>query len=208
MKVDIYNNKGKKLTKKIELNDKVFSIEPSDHSIYLTVKSELAAKRQGTSSSRTRAEVRGGGAKPWKQKGTGRARVGSTRNPSRVHGGSAFGPKPRDYNLKVNKKVRLLAKRSILSSKIKSNSYKIIDNFKMSSMKTKEFVQILEALNLGNEKLTMIVGDTDNNLLLSSRNLNNINLVIAEHMSAYDISNSNVLLFDQSGVETLNEKLK
>ena len=188
--------------------DKVFSIEPSDHSIYLTVKSELAAKRQGTSSSRTRAEVRGGGAKPWKQKGTGRARVGSTRNPSRVHGGSAFGPKPRDYNLKVNKKVRLLAKRSILSSKIKSNSYKIIDNFKMSSMKTKEFVQILEALNLGNEKLTMIVGDTDNNLLLSSRNLNNINLVVAEHMSAYDISNSNVLLFDQSGVETLNEKLK
>ena len=208
MKVDIYNNKGKKLTKKIELNDKVFSIEPSDHSIYLTVKSELAAKRQGTSSSRTRAEVRGGGAKPWKQKGTGRARVGSTRNPSRVHGGSAFGPKPRDYNLKVNKKVRLLAKRSILSSKIKSNSYKIIDSFKMSSMKAKEFVQILEALNLGNEKLTMIVGDTDNNLLLSSRNLNNINLVIAEHMSAYDISNSNVLLFDQSGVETLNEKLK
>ena len=138
MKADIYNSKGKKLTKKIELNDKVFSIKPIDHSIYLTVKSELAAKRQGTSSSRTRAEVRGGGAKPWKQKGTGRARIGSTRNPSRVHGGSAFGPKPRDYNLKVNKKVRLLAKRSILSSKIKSNSYKIIDDFKMSSLKTKE----------------------------------------------------------------------
>jgi len=208
MKVDIYNNKGKKLTKKIELNDKVFSIKPSNHSIYLTVKSELAAKRQGTSSSRTRAEVRGGGAKPWKQKGTGRARIGSTRNPSRVHGGSAFGPKPRDYNLKVNKKVRLLAKRSILSSKIKSDSYKIIDNFKMSSMKTKEFVHILEALNLRDEKLTVVTGHADDNLLLSSRNLSNIKLVVAEHMSAYDISNSNILLFDQPGVEILNEKLK
>ncbi|MBI45126.1 MAG: 50S ribosomal protein L4 [Candidatus Marinimicrobia bacterium] len=208
MKVDIYNNKGKKLTKKIELDDKVFSIKPSDHSIYLTVKSELAAKRQGTSSSRTRAEVRGGGAKPWKQKGTGRARIGSTRNPSRVHGGSAFGPKPRDYNLKVNKKVRLLAKRSILSSKIKSNSYKIIDDFKMSSLKTKEFIQILESLKLRDEKLTMIIGNPSDSLLLSSRNVNNVNLVVADHMSAYDISNSKILLFDQSGIEILNEKLK
>ena len=107
MKVDIYNQKGKKLTTKIELNDKVFSVKPNDHTVYLAIKSELASKRQGTSSSKTRAEVRGGGAKPWKQKGTGRARVGSSRNPSRVHGGSAFGPKPRDYNLKVNPNLSL-----------------------------------------------------------------------------------------------------
>ena len=132
MKADIYNNKGKKLTTKIELNDKVFSITPNDHSVYLAIKSELASKRQGTSSSKTRSEVRGGGAKPWKQKGTGRSRVGSSRNPSRVHGGSAFGPKPRDYDLKVNKKVKLLAKRSILSSKVKSDLYKIIDDFNLS----------------------------------------------------------------------------
>ena len=105
MKVDIFNQSGKKITQKVELNSKVFSIKPNNHSIYLTVKSELAAKRQGTSSSKTRAEVRGGGVKPWKQKGTGRARVGSTRNPSRVHGGTVFGPKPHSYDLKVNKKA-------------------------------------------------------------------------------------------------------
>ena len=208
MKADIYNKQGKKLTTKIELNDKVFSIKPNDHTVYLTVKSELASKRQGTSSSRTRAEVRGGGAKPWKQKGTGRARVGSSRNPSRVHGGSAFGPKPRDYNLKVNKKVKLLAKRSVLSAKIKSNLYKIIDDFKISSMRTKEFTQVLDALDLNNKKLTMVVGSINENLLLSSRNLSYINLVSANNISAYDISNSNMLLFDQSGIEILNETLK
>ena len=208
MKADIYNKEGKKLTTKIELNDKVFAIKPNDHSIYLAVKSELASKRQGTSSSRTRAEVRGGGAKPWKQKGTGRARIGSSRNPSRVHGGSAFGPKPRDYNLKVNKKVKLLAKRSVLSSKIKSNLYKIIDDFKISSMKTKEFSKILNALDLSGKKITMIVGDVDENLLLSSRNLAYVNMISASNMSTYDISNSSMLLFDQSGVEILNEKLK
>ena len=208
MKADIYNKQGKKLTGKIELNDKVFSIKPNDHSVYLAVKSELASKRQGTSSSRTRAEVRGGGAKPWKQKGTGRARVGSSRNPSRVHGGSAFGPKPREYNLKVNKKVKLLAKRSVLSSKIKSNLYKIIDDFKISAIKTKEFTNILDALDLNHKKITMVVGSLNENLLLSSRNLPYVNLVLANNMSAYDISNSNMLLFDQSGIEILNEKLK
>ena len=208
MKVDIYNNKGKKLTTKIELNDKVFAVIPNDHSIYLSIKSELASKRQGTSSSKTRAEVRGGGAKPWKQKGTGRARIGSSRNPSRVHGGSAFGPEPRNYNLKVNKKVKLLAKRSVLSSKVKSNSYKIVDNFKVSSIKTKEFSKILDALELRDEKITIIAGSPDQNLLLSSRNLSHVNMVSASNMSTYDISNSNILLFDQSGVEILNEKLK
>jgi len=208
MRVDIYNNKGKKLTTKIELNDKVFAVIPNDHSIYLAIKSELASKRQGTSSSKTRAEVRGGGAKPWKQKGTGRARIGSSRNPSRVHGGSAFGPEPRNYNLKVNKKVKLLAKRSVLSSKVKSNSYKIVDNFKVSSIKTKEFSKILDALELRDEKITIIAGSPDQNLLLSSRNLSHVNMVSASNMSTYDISNSNILLFDQSGVEILNEKLK
>ena len=208
MKADIYNKKGKKLTTKIELNDKVFSVKPNEHTIYLTIKSELASKRQGTSSSKTRAEVRGGGAKPWKQKGTGRSRVGSSRNPSRVHGGSAFGPKPRDYNLKVNKKVKLLAKRSALSSKIKSNLYKIVDDLKVSSMKTKDFNQILNALDINKKKLTMVIGSVDENLFLSCRNLSYVNLISANSISTYDISNSNMLLFDQSGIEILNETLK
>ena len=108
MKADMYNKEGKKMKSNVELDKKIFSIKPNEHSIYLVVKSELSAKRQGTSKAKTRSEVRGGGAKPWKQKGTGRARVGSSRNPSRVHGGSAFGPEPRNYKSKINKKVKLL----------------------------------------------------------------------------------------------------
>jgi len=208
MKVDIYNKKGKKLTSKINLDDKVFSINPNKHTIYLAVKSELAAKRQGTSSSKTRSEVRGGGAKPWKQKGTGRARVGSSRNPSRVHGGSAFGPKPRDYNLKVNKKVKVLARKSALSEKIKLNYFKIIDNFKMDTIKTKDFDKVLNNLEVNNISLTLMLGTIDDNLYLSSRNLHNVNLVSASNFSTYDIVNSKMILFDKESIEILNERLK
>ena len=140
MKASLYNINGKKSTKKIELSKKVFEVEPNEHSIYLAVKSELAAKRQGTSSSKTRAEVRGGGSKPWKQKGTGRARVGSSRNPSRVHGGVVFGPKPHAYNLKVNKKEKNLARRSALSIKVSSKAFKVLENIKMDNPKTKMFL--------------------------------------------------------------------
>ena len=206
MKVDLYNKEGKK-TSKIDLNDKVFSIKPNEHTIYLAVKSELAANRQGTSSSKTRGEVRGGGAKPWKQKGTGRARVGSSRNPSRVHGGSAFGPEPRQYNDKVNKKVKILARKSALSQKIKSNLFKVVDDLSMDSFKTKDFNQILNNLEIENSKLTMIVGNHNENLYLSCRNLNVINLVSAKNFSTYDIVNSNMLLLDKAGVEFLNESL-
>ena len=206
MKVDLYNKKGKK-TSKIDLNDKVFSIEPNEHTIYLAVKSELASRRQGTSSSKTRGEVRGGGAKPWKQKGTGRARVGSSRNPSRVHGGSAFGPEPRQYNDKINKKVKNNARKSALSQKIKSKSFKIIDSLSMDAIKTKEFTNVLNSLEVSNTKITMIVGDNDKNLYLSCRNLNDIKLVSAKQVSTYDIVNSNMLLFDKSGIEFLNENL-
>ena len=168
MKVDIYSKAGKKLSGKIELNDKVFSVKPNEHTIYLAVKSELASRRQGTSSSKTRAEVRGGGTKPWKQKGTGRARIGSTRNPSRVHGGSAFGPKPRQYNVKVNKKVKALARKSALSIKISSNLFKVVDDLSMESIKTKDFSKVLNNLDIDNQKVTMIIGESNQNLLLSS----------------------------------------
>ena len=118
MDYKLYNINGSESSKKFKLNKEVYGIKPNEHCIYLAVKSEMASMRQGTSSSKTRAEVSGGGAKPWRQKGTGRARVGSTRNPSRVHGGVAFGPKPRKYNLKVNKKVKKVAKKSVLSQKL------------------------------------------------------------------------------------------
>jgi len=207
MKADIYNKQGKKLTAKVELNTKVFSIKPNQHSIYLAVKSELASKRQGTSSSKTRSEVRGGGAKPWKQKGTGRSRIGSTRNPSRVHGGAAFGPKPHKYNLKINKKEKSLARKSALSLKISSNSFKILDNMDMDNIKTKDLVSLLNNLKIGNEKITIIVGQKKENLYLSSRNIYNINLVYADNFSTYDIVNSNFLLFDKESIETLNNQL-
>ena len=207
MKADIYNKQGKKLTAKVELNTEVFSIKPNQHSIYLAVKSELASNRQGTSSSKTRSEVRGGGAKPWKQKGTGRSRIGSTRNPSRVHGGAAFGPKPHKYNLKINKKEKSLARKSALSLKISSNSFKILDNIDMENIKTKDLVSLLNNLKIGNEKITIIVGQKKENLYLSSRNIYNINLVYADNFSTYDIVNSNFLLFDKESIETLNNQL-
>ena len=206
MKVDLYNKKGKK-TSKIDLNDKVFSIKPNEHTIYLAVKSELSANRQGTSSSKTRAEVRGGGTKPWKQKGTGRARVGSTRNPSRVHGGTAFGPEPREYNDKVNRKVKSIARKSALSQKVKSKLFKVVDDLSSDSFKTKDFNKVLNNLEMNNMKLTMIVSN-NKNLYLSCRNLNYINLVSAKSVSTYDIVNSNMLLFDKASVEFLNESLQ
>ncbi len=205
MKANIYNKSGKKLSKTVELNKKVFSVKPSEHSIYLTVKSELASKRQGTHSSKTRAEVRGGGAKPWKQKGTGRARVGSTRNPARVHGGSAFGPKPRNYDIKVNKKTKKLARISALSLKISSDDYKIVDDLAMPSSKTKDFNDVISKLDLQNKKVTMVVGDYDKNLFLSSRNLFLVNMVSVLDVSTYDIMNSDTVLFDESSINKLNE---
>jgi len=208
MKVDLYSIEGKKTNKKADLSDSVFKVTPNEHCIYLVIKSELAAKRQGTSSSKTRSEVRGGGAKPWRQKGTGRARVGSTRNPSRVHGGSAFGPKPHKYSVKVNKKVKLLAKKSALSLKISSSSFKILKDFNLKSHKTKEFVEILNNLEINNEKITLITGEEKNkNLYLSSKNLEKINLVNVDSFSTYDIMNCNFLLVDKLGVEYLNTNL-
>ena len=207
MKASLYNINGKKSTKKIELSKKVFEVEPNEHSIYLAVKSELAAKRQGTSSSKTRAEVRGGGSKPWKQKGTGRARVGSSRNPSRVHGGVVFGPKPHAYNLKVNKKEKNLARRSALSIKVSSKAFKVLENIKMDNPKTKDLINILNNLEIEGGKTTIMVGKSSENLYLSSRNIHNINLVSTDTFSTYDIMNSDFILFDKESIEVLNNKL-
>ena len=207
MKVELYNKNGKKSTSKVELNNKVFKVEPNEHCIYLAIKSELAAKRQGTSSSKTRSEVSGGGRKPYKQKGTGNARVGSTRNPARVHGGSAFGPKPRSYDLKVNKKVKSLARKSALSIKVSNNSFTVLDDLQMKDNKTKNFIKTLESLKINDKKIVMISNDNCNNLYLSSRNLEKVNLVDAKSFSTYDVMNSNYLLIDKNAVDYLNKNL-
>ena len=207
MKVNIYSKEGKKTSAKVDMDNRVFKIDPNEHCIYLAVKSELAAKRQGTSSSKTRSEVSGGGRKPYKQKGTGNARVGSTRNPGRVHGGSAFGPKPRKYELKLNKKVKTLARKSALSMKVVSDSFKVLNDFSMDSVKTKDLHNILRKLDVNDKKILIITNNIDNNFLLSSRNLKNVNLVNVDSFSTYDIINSSYLLIDKNSVDFLNKNL-
>ena len=207
MKVDVYNKNGKKTSKKVTLSDDVFKIQPNDHCVYLAVQSEMAALRQGTHSSKTRAEVSGGGAKPYKQKGTGRARVGSTRNPARVHGGSAFGPKPRKYVKSVNKKVKQLARKSVLSQKILSNDLIVVEKFDLKTNKTKDFVGLLKNLSLEDKKISIMVGDVTDDIHLSSRNIKGVVVFSALSASTYDLLDCQKLVFDLEGIEKLNNQL-
>ena len=207
MKIDIYNKTGKKTSKKVELNKSVFNVKPSEHSIYLAVKSELAAKRQGNAHSKTRAEVRGGGTKPWKQKGTGRARVGSLRNPSRVHGGTAFGPRKRSYSLKVNKKIRLLARKSVLSMKVNDKKFMVLDDLNIETSKTKDLLKILTTLDINNEKIIILSSEENKSIYFSSRNLINVKSKNVNSFSTCDVADSSFLLMDKVSVEYLNEKL-
>ena len=201
MKVDIYNQKGDKLSSKANLNKEVFGIEPNEHSVYLAVKSELAAKRQGTSKSKSKSEVRGSGSKPYRQKGTGRARVGIIRNPSRVSGGTAFGPEPRNYSLKINKKVKVLAKKSILSDKVLSKSLMIVDKIELDSHKTKNFYSILKNLGLDSSKVTFLISESNENAYRGSRNIHNVKVLNGLNVSSYDLINNDTLVLDK---ETLN----
>jgi large subunit ribosomal protein L4 len=207
MKLDIYQKSGKKSAKKVTLNEEVFGITPNKHCVYLAVSSEMASIRQGTHSSKTRAEVSGGGAKPWRQKGTGRARVGSIRNPSRVHGSKAFGPKPHKYDKKVNKKVRQLARRSVLSQKVSENNFIVIDNILPETPKTSEFSGLLKNFNLTGEKVTVLTDTMEENLYLGSRNIKNICVVPVESASTYDLLDCQMILANEASVEILNKQL-
>ncbi len=207
MKLDIYQKSGKKSAKKVTLNEEVFGITPNKHCVYLAVSSEMASIRQGTHSSKTRAEVSGSGAKPWRQKGTGRARVGSIRNPSRVHGSKAFGPKPHKYDKKVNKKVRQLARRSVLSQKVSENNFIVIDNILPKTPKTSEFSGLLKNFNLTGEKVTVLTDTMEENLYLGSRNIKNICVVPVESASTYDLLDCKMILANEASVEILNKQL-
>ena len=207
MKADIYNKEGKKLTTKVELNSKVFSIKPNQHSIYLAVKSELASNRQGTSSSKTRSEVRGGGRKPYKQKGTGNARVGSIRNPSRVHGGTTFGPNVHGYSKKVNKKVKNLARKSVLSSKLSSGSLFVIEDLQIDTSKTKSFISILNGFDILNQKVTFFADSLEDNLYYSSRNVKNVSVIPISTASTFDLLDNKIVIIDRNSVEFLNKQL-
>jgi len=208
MKIKLHTKDGKELKDTIDLEKDVFEATPNEHCLYLVVKAELAAKRQGTSSSKSKSEVSGTGAKPWKQKGTGRARVGRIRNPSRVHGGTAFGPEPRSYNLKINKKVKRIARISALSTKCISNDIIVLDNFNLKESKTKQVDNIIKSLKLENKKITFITEDVNENFYLSCRNLKNINLYKVQDVTVYQLMNSNVLVFDPQAVNYFNNKYK
>ena len=204
MKIDIYNKKGKKLSRKVDLDKNIFEVKPNEHCLYLTIKSELAAKRQGTSKSKGKSEVSGTGAKPFKQKGTGRARVGRLRNPSRVHGGTAFGPSPRSYDLKINKKVKKIARISALSSKCLSGDILVLDNFNISEIKTKNVESIINSLKLSDKKIAFLCQEKDSNFYLSCRNLKNINLFRAQDVPVHQLMNANMLVLDELSVDYFN----
>ena len=204
MKLDIYNIDGKKTSKKVSLDKKIFGAEKNEHCIYLVVKSELASKRQGTSKSKSKSEVRGTGAKPWKQKGTGRARAGRLRNPSRVHGGTAFGPEPREYNIKVNKKVRKIARIGALSDKCSSGNIIVVDSYKLSDVKTKNIENALKVLKINDQKVSFLSKEKDSNFYLSCRNLKDVNTYKVDDVSVYELINSNMLVLDLDSVEYLN----
>jgi len=207
MKLDIYQKSGKKSAKKVTLNEAVFGITPNEHCVYLAVSSEMSSIRQGTHSSKTKGEVAGSGAKPWRQKGTGRARVGHIRNPSRVHGSKAFGPKPHNYDKKVNKKVRQLARRSVLSQKVSKNSFIVLDNIFPETPKTSEFTGLLKNFNLIEKKVTVLTDSMEENLYLGSRNIKNICVVPVQSASAYDLLDCQMILANEASVEILNKQL-
>jgi large subunit ribosomal protein L4 len=203
MKLDIYKTDGKTSGKKIELPKDIFGIEPNDHAIYLSVKSYLANQRQGTHKSKERGEIRGGGKKPWKQKGRGGARAGTIRSPLWVGGGRIFGPKPRDYSQAIPKKVKALARKSALSYKMKDEQIIVIEDFNFEQPKTKEFISMLEALNITDKKVLLLTNGKQNSVYRSGRNIPRVKVLEANKASAYDILNNQVLLMQKSTVDVI-----
>lgn len=202
-KLAVLDKTGKKVSD-IELKDEIFAIEPNKSAMHLVVVNYLANQRQGTQSTLTRSEVSGGGKKPWKQKGTGRARQGSTRAPQWTHGGIALGPKPRDYGFDVNKKVRRLAMKSALSSKVAADEMIVVDDFSMDAIKTKEMANILSAVKAG--KKTLIVLTEKNDVLYkSARNIEGTNVSLVNTLNVYDILNCNTIVVLKDAVAKIEE---
>jgi len=207
MQVEVLNISGKKTAKKVELADVIFGAEPSDHSIYLDVKHYLAAQRQGTHKSKERAEISRTTKKLKKQKGTGGARAGSMKSPLFIGGGRAFGPRPRDYSFKINKKVKVLARVSALSYKAKENAITVLEDFTFEAPKTKNYVDLINNLNLADKKTILVLGDTNNNVYLSSRNLQGAKVVKATDLNTYDIVNAQSIILVESSVKVLESLL-
>jgi large subunit ribosomal protein L4 len=205
-KLSIKNIKGETV-KDITLDSKVWNIEVSDDALKKMIRLQLDSMRQGTRKTKTRAEVSGGGRKPWKQKGTGRARQGSIRATQWRGGGIAFGVNPRDYSFKINKKERSLALRTALTYKAKEKAVVVLDSIKLDNLKTKEFTKILETLKL-NGKVLFVTKDESENLYMATRNLGNILVLMADELNCYDVVNADVIVLEEEAVKMVEEGLK
>tara|TARA_B100000963_G_scaffold40414_1_gene30061 strand:- start:12300 stop:12926 length:627 start_codon:yes stop_codon:yes gene_type:complete len=207
MELAVYNISGKKTTKKVKLKKSVFGIEPNNHAIYLDVKQYLANKRQGTHKSKERGEITGSTRKIKKQKGTGTARAGSIKNPIYRSGGRVFGPKPRDYSFKLNKKVKKLARASALTLMAKHKSITIIEDFGFDTPKTKLYLEMLANFKLSGKKTLLILNEPNHNIYLSARNLNKTNVTSSADLNTYQIMNAGYILMVESSIKTIENNL-
>ena len=207
MELTVFNITGDKTSKKVTLKDEIFAITPNDHAIWLDVKQYLANQRQGTHKSKEKHEVAGSTRKIKRQKGTGTARAGSVKSPLFRGGGRIFGPEPRDYSFKLNKKLKRLARKSALSYKVQENGITIIEDFKFEEAKTKNFNNLLKSFDLSDKKTLLVLPDTDTNVVLSARNLKKAKVTLADMLSTYDILNANNLLISESSVQKIEEIL-
>ena len=201
-KVSVYNMEGQQVGE-LELNDAVFGVEINEHLVNQAVKLQLANKRQGTQSAKTRSEVSGGGRKPWKQKGTGHARQGTTRAPQWTGGGVVFAPKPRDYSFKMNKKEKQLALKSVLTSRVQENKFIVVDAIKMDEIKTKTFVKALDSLKVS--KALVVLNENDVNVVASAKNIPGVKTASAKTINVYDILKFDTLVIDKAAVATIEE---
>ncbi|MFD1144092.1 50S ribosomal protein L4 [Larkinella insperata] len=208
MEVAVYNSKGEDTGKKVNLSDDIFGIEPNEHAIYLDVKQYLANQRQGTHKAKERGENAHSTRKIKKQKGTGGARAGSIKSPVFVGGGTIFGPRPRDYSFKLNKKVKQLARKSALAAKAKGNSVSILDNFTLEAARTKSYIEFLNGFQALNTKTLLILPEVDANVVLSSRNLQKAKVTTADNVNTYDLMHADRLLIAEGALSKLESLLQ
>ena len=200
--VSVYNMEGKEVGK-LELNDAVFGVKINEHLVHMAVVQTLANRRQGTQKAKTRAEVSGGGRKPWRQKGTGHARQGSTRAPQWKGGGVVFAPVPRDYSFKLNKKEKRAALKSVLTSRVQENKMIVLDELKLEEIKTKKFKEVMD--NLKVEKAMVVIGEQDQNVIISARNLPTISTAVVDSINVYDILKGDTLVITKDAVAKIEE---
>jgi large subunit ribosomal protein L4 len=208
MELDIYKITGEKTDRKVNLDEAIFGIEPNDHAIYLDVKQHMANQRQGTHSAKEKSQMTGSTKKLKRQKGTGGARAGSIKNPLYKGGARIFGPRPKVYGFKLNKKVKKLARNSALSYKIKDNNLFILENFSFETYKTKNSVELLKNFNILNKKTLLVLGESNKNVLLSSRNLEGLRVVPVSELNTYDILNANNILLSEGSLSKFENSEK